>query len=447
MSLKTIRRLGKPRAAVLLLMLAACLPVRAQDAGQGAASLPDPRWNFHFQSTLVGQGVLPFPAKYSGANSLEANGELKNTLSFDVGGDVRLWRGGEFVADVLVWQGYGLSNATGVAGFPNGEAYRVGKTYPDAYLSRAYLRETITLGAEADASAGPNPASSGSGGERLTFMVGHYPVTDVFDKNRYANDPRTQFMNWSLVNNVAWDYAANSLGITNGASAAFDVHSWSARLGIFQVSQFANGIRMDWNIDQAHFLTLEVEHRFALNGHAGAARLLAYRESAHMGNYQDSLADPQSISSTGQLAYRSKYGLGLNLEQEIHKDIGAFARLGWSDGRNQIWEFTDVDRTASAGISLEGNAWDRPGDTAGLAAVVNGISAVHRQFIANGGLGITVGDGRLSYRKEEMLEAYYSFATRWGVSISPDFQFVVDPAYNRDRGPAPIFALRFHWER
>lgn len=428
-------------------MLATCLPVRAQEAAQASSSPPDPRWNFHFQSTLIGQGVLPFPAEYSAANSLEAHGEVKDTLSFDVRSDVRLWRGGEFSTDVLVWQGYGLSNTTGVAGFPNGEAYRVGKTFPDAYLSRAFFQETILLGGDEDVSASPKAAPDEPGRERLTFMVGHYSATDVFDKNKYAGDPRTQFMNWSLVSNGAWDYPANSLGFTNGASVEFDVRSWSARLGIFQVSKVANAIRMDWNIGQAHSLALEVEHRYAPGRHAGAVRLLAYKESAHMGNYQESLADPRAISSSGQLGYRSRYGLGLNLEQEIHKDLGAFMRLGWSDGKNQTWEFTDVDRTASAGISLKGNAWRRPGDTAGIAGVANGVSAVHRQFLARGGLGITVGDGRLNYGNEEILEGYYSFAARWGVLISPDFQFVERPAYNRDRGPASIFALRFHWEK
>ncbi len=442
------RWLRKPWSEAILLIVLGCLSLQAQDSGQGAATAQDPTWDFHFQSTFVGQGDPPFPAEYSGANSLEPHGEVKDTFSFDVTGRVRLWRGGEFFADVLSWQGYGLSKTTGVAGFPNGEAYRVGKTFPDAVIARAYLRQTVPLGEKGNVEADPKAASGRPKGERrLILFVGHIPAVDVFDKNAYANDPRTQFMNWAFVNNAAWDYPANSLGFTNGASAELDLRSWTARVGIFQVSRVSNAMRMDWNLRHAWSLAGELERRHSFWGHPGAVRLLSYKTRAHMGNYQASLSDPQNISLNGQLGYRSKYGFGINLDQEIRKDLGAFVRFGWNDGKNQTWEFTDVDRTASAGLSLKGGAWRRPGDTLGIGGMVNGVSAVHRQFLAAGGLGITVGDGELNYGEEEILEAYYSLGTRWHVSISPDFQFVEHPAYNRDRGPVVIYALRFHWER
>jgi high affinity Mn2+ porin len=419
-------------------------PLQAQDGGQSAAPSQSQRWDFHFQSTLIGQGVFPFPAEYSGVNSLEPHGEIKDTFSFDVTGSVKLWHGGEFSADVLVWQGYGLSNTRGVAGFPNGEALRIGKTFPDAFVSRAYLRETISLGGRHDPGADQSAASGDE--RRLTFTVGHFPATDVFDRNAYANDPRTQFMNWDMLADAAWDFPADSLGYTNGASAELDLRSWAARLGIFQVPLTLNGMRMDWNLGQAYSLVAEVERQYALAGHPGALRLLAYRTRAHMGNYDEALNSPDNIQPDGQLGYRSKYGFGINMEQEFQKDVGAFMRLGWSDGENESWMNTDVDRTASVGISLKGEAWRRPGDTAGVAAAVNGISAAHRQFLAHGGLGITVGDGKLDYGTERILEAYYSIATRWGVSVSPDFQFVVNPGYNRDRGPAFVPAIRLHLE-
>lgn len=449
MSLPQVTRwLGKPWSGVLALMLIACFPLRAQDSGPGASSVTDRAWDIHFQSTLIGQGVPPFAAKYSGANSLEPHGEVKDTLSFDVTGDVRLWRGGEFTADVLMWQGYGLSKTTGLAAFPNGEAFRVGKTYPDAVIARAFIRETIGLGG-GEETADDSP--SGFGGpedvRRITLTVGHFSATDIFDKNAYANDARTQFMNWALISNVAWDYPANTIGFTNGAAVELNLRSWAARAGFFQVPHVQNGLRLDWDLAHAWSSAAELEKRFSFSGHPGAARLLAYKERAHMGNYQESLNNPENIQLNGQQQYRSKYGFGINIEQQIRKDFGAFMRLGWNDGKNEIWEFTDVDRTASAGISLKGEAWRRPGDIVGLAAVVNGISAAHRQFLAAGGLGITVGDGKLNYGKEEVLEAYYSIATRWSVSVSPDFQFVANPAYNRDRGPASIFALRLHWEK
>lgn len=436
-------KLGQTCNAALVLILLAVSPVFAQDGNNGGPSAGRRTWDLHFQSTIIGQGVLPFAAEYSGANSLEPNGEVRETFSFDVNGGIRLWRGGELYADLLSWQGYGLSNTTGVAGFPNGEAYRSGKTYPDAYISRAYLRQVFPFGKSDDSTDRPNSP----GNRKLVFTAGHFSAADVFDKNAYANDARTQFMNWALVNNPAWDYPANALGVTNGASAELSVGSWTARAGIFQVSRFANVIRMDWNIANAWSWAGELEKNQSFWGHPGAIRLLAYEESAHLGSYQEVLANPQEISANGQRGYRKKYGLGLNLNQEIHKDVGAFARLGWSDGKYQEWEFTDVDRTASAGISMKGEAWRRAGDTAGAAVVVNGISAVHRQFLAAGGLGILIGDGRLNYGTEQIVETYYSFSTRWNVAVSPDFQFVNHPAYNRARGPAWIYALRFHWEK
>jgi high affinity Mn2+ porin len=418
---------------------------RAQDASQGASPGTSQNWDMHLQSTLIGQGVLPFPAQYSGINSLESHGEVRDTFSFDVAGAVRPWNGGEFSVDGLVWQGYGLSNTTGLAAFTNGEAYRVGKTYPDAVIARAYFRQVLRLGNQESFGAGHNAAAPGVT-HRLIFTVGHFAATDVFDQNSYANDPRTQFMNWAFVNNLAWDYPADTLGITNGLSVELDWGAWAARAGAFQVSRVANGIRMDWNLADAWSVAGELERQYSFWAHPGAVRLLAWKERAHMGSYQESLSDPQSISLKGRLHYRSKYGFGINAEQEMRKDLGVFMRLGWSNGRTQVWEFTDVDRTASLGLSLKGDAWRRPGDAVGLAAVVDGITAVHQQFLANGGLGITVGDGALDYRSERLSEVYYDWNVAKHFWFSFDYQLALNPAYNHARGPANIFATRLHWE-
>ncbi|HEV2378530.1 MAG TPA: carbohydrate porin [Terriglobia bacterium] len=416
----------------------------AQDANNPAS--PDDRpWDIHIQSTVIAQGHPSFPADYTGLNSLTPGASVRETVSVDVTGGVRLWRGGEFFADALVWQGYGLSNTLGVAGFPSGEAYRIGKTYPDAYLCRAFLRETIGFGGEKE------PADNGLGGTKpvrnLTLTVGHLSVTDIFDGNAYAKDPRSQFMNWTLVTNGAWDYPADTLGFTNGVAAELNMRTWSGRVGIFQVSKVANGIRMDWNLTHAWSAVAEVERRHSLKGHAGAIRLLAYDTRAHMGRYQETLNNPslgEDIFLTA--AYRYKYGFGINLEQEIRANLGAFARMGWNDGKNQTYEFTDVDRTASAGLSLKGARWRRPQDTVGLAVIVNGISAVHRQYLAAGGLGITVGDRALDYRAERIAETYYNWKIAKHFELSPDYQFAQDPAYNHARGPVNIFALRLHTE-
>ena len=422
-------------------------PDPPQDATNSTPPDSQP-WNLHIQSTVGAQSHPSFPAEYTGLNSLKPGAEVKDTVSVDLMGGVRLWRGGEFFADVLVWQGYGLSKTEGLAGFPNGEAYRVGKTYPDAYLCRAFVREMIGFGGEKEA-ADDAPFELGGPKDvrRLTFTVGHFNATDIFDTNAYANNSRSQFMNWTLITNGAWDYPADSLGFTNGAAVELNTRAWAGRLGIFQVSEVANGIRMDWNLAHAWSTVAEVEKRYSPKGHAGAIRLLVYDTRAHMGSYQETLNNPslgENITLTK--AYRYKYGFGINLEQEIRKNLGAFARLGWSDGKNQTWEFTDVDRTATAGLSLKGTWWRRPKDTVGLGVAVNGISAAHRQFLAAGGLGITVGDGALDYRSERIGEAYYNWKIAKHFQLTPDYQFAQNPAYNHARGPVDLFALRLHTE-
>ena len=443
-------------AGVWLLMMMAALSACGQESSspdqpQNApnSTQPDDQlWNFHVQSTVGTQVHPSFPAQYSGPNSLHPGGEIKDTISVDLTGGVRLWRGAGLFGDALVWQGYGLSNTLGVAGFPNGEAYRIGRTYPDAYLCRAYLRETIGFGGEKDAVEDAHDQLRGTKDvRRLTITVGHLSATDIFDHNAYANDPRSQFMNWALVSNLVWDYPANTLGFTNGAALELNSRAWTERVGIFQVSKVSNGMRMDWNLAKAWSSVAEIERRYSLRGHAGAVRLLVFDTRAHMGSYQETVNNPsldELIALTA--AYRYKYGFGLNLEQEIRKNLGAFMRLGWSDGKNQTWEFSDVDRTASTGISLKGGRWRRPEDTVGLAALVNGIGAAHRQYVAAGGLGILIGDGALDYRSERVGETYYNWKIAKRYQLAFDYQFAQNPAYNHVRGPVNLFALRFHTE-
>jgi high affinity Mn2+ porin len=442
--------------AMLLLFAMAIPAARGQDSStpdQGQDSTkstpPDSQpWNLHIQSTVGTQGHPSFPAEYSGLNSLKPGVEVKDTVSVDLMGGVRLWRGGEFFGDVVIWQGYGLSNTLGMAGFPNGEAYRIGKTYPDAYVCRAFIRETVGLGGEKEAADdAPFELRGAKDVRNLTFTVGHLSAKDIFDTNAYANDSRSQFMNWGLVANEVWDYPANTLGFTNGAAVELNDRTWAGRLGIFQVSQVANGMRMDWNLAKAWSAVAEIEKRYSPGGHAGAIRLLGYETQAHMGSYQETLNNPgleEDIFLTA--AYRSKYGFGINLEQEIRENLGVFARLGWSDGKNQTWEFADVDRAATAGLSLKGTWWRRPQDTVGIGLVVNGITAVHRQYLAAGGLGVLVGDGALDYRSERIGEAYYNWKIAKHFQLTPDYQFAKNPAYNHVRGPVNLFALRLHTE-
>jgi len=431
-------------AAAYLLLCAQPL-ARGQE---GSSTNEVQLWNWHVQNTDIVQGYPGFSAKYSGPNSLASGGQIRETVSLDLLLGVRLWRGAEAHVDGLTWQGFGLSKTVGVEGFPNGEAFRLGTDIPNVNFSRVLIRQTIGLGGvqetvEDDALqlAGNRDVS------RLTLTVGRMSAKDIFDNNSYANDPRTQFMNWALMANEAWDYPADSLGYMTGFAAELDQPKWALRYGFFQMPRVSNGVGLDPHYLKAWGMVVEFERRFSINNLPGAVRLLTYLNQAHMGSYQraiDNAVRPADIEATR--AYRSKYGFGLNVEQEVIRNVGVFSRLGWSDGENEAWTFSDVDRTVTAGISIKGESWHRPNDTFGLAGVANGISRVHQKFFQAGGTGILAGDGNLSYGWEEILETYYDFQLWKTVHASLDYQFVTNPAFNRDRGPVHVFGARLHWE-
>jgi high affinity Mn2+ porin len=403
-------------------------------------------WNWHVQNTDIIQADPSFPAKYSGPNSLDSKGEIRETVSLDLFLGIRLWPGAEAHVDGIVWQGFGLSKTLGIEAFPNAEAYRLGTKVPDISPARAFVRQTINLGGEGETVEDDQLQLAGKRDvSRLTLTAGEMSVLDIFDNNTYAHDPRTQFMNWALVGNEAWDYPANSIGYETGLAAEMNQPHWAARYGFFQVPRVSNGMAQDMHYLDAWAMVSELEGRWSINAHPGAIRFLAYVNRAHMGSYQDALLVP-GVDITQTRSYRYKYGFALNWEQEIATNVGAFSRLGWSDGRTESWAYADVDRTASLGLSVKGGFWNRPNDTLGLAGVVNGITKIHQEFLAAGGTGILAGDGALNYGWEKTLETYYDFQIWKTIHASLDYQFVTDPAYNRDRGPVSVFAGRLHWE-
>ena len=388
-----------------------------------------------------------FPASYSGPNSLSSASEVKETVSMDLYAGARLWRGAEAHIDGLMWQGFGLSKTVGAEGFSNGEAFRLGTDLPKAIIARLFIRQTIGLGGEQESVENDELHLAGvQDVSRITLTLGKFSAKDIFDNNAYANDPRTQFMNWGLMANEAWDYPADSLGYMTGIAVELNQPHWAVRYGFFQMPPVSNGMGTDPHYLEAWGMVTEFERRYAVNGHPGAVRFLAYLNSAHMGSYQaalDSPIRPADIMARG--AYRYKYGFGLNVEQEIITNLGAFARLGWSDGQNEAWTFADVDRTATLGLSIKGGFWGRANDTVGLAGIINGISPVHRDFFAAGGTGILGGDGNLDYGWEKIVEAYYDFQIWKTLHGALDYQLISDPAYNRARGPVSVLGARLHW--
>jgi len=419
-------------------------PVPAQSAEAQAEQF----WNWHLQSTVIVQGDPGFPAKYSGPNSLDPGGEVRETVSLDLYAGVRLWRGAEAHVDGLVWQGFGLSKTLGVEGFPNGEAFRLGTDVPNVTFARLFIRQTIGLGGDQEFIeddllhlAGKQDVS------RLTLTVGKMSAKDIFDNNSYANDPRTQFMNWGLMANEAWDFPADSLGYETGLALELNQPRWTLRYGFFQMPRNSNGMAQDTHYLEAWGMVTEFERRYALNGHPGAVRLLAFLNRADMGSFQEALdnpARPADVQATRE--YRFKFGFGLNLEQELVKGIGIFSRLGWNDGRTETWTFADVDHTATLGVSIKGRFWGRTNDTVGVAGIINGVTRVHHEFFAAGGTGILAGDGTLNYGLEKSIETYYDFQIWKNLHAALDYQFVSNPAFNRDRGPVSIIGARLHWE-
>lgn len=424
-------------------MLAPTVGAEAVAAGNG-----EENWSLHMQNTNTLQGDTGFRSPYSGQNSLSSAAQLRQMISLDLLLGLRLWSGAEIHLDGMVWQGFGLSNALGMAGFPNGEAFRKGMAVPGENITRAFIRQTIGIGSEMEDS----PASSlflkgRQHASRLTITLGRFSPKDIFDANAYANDARTQFLNWSLMANGAWDYPADTLGFTTGGALELYLHEWVLRYGFFQVPMVSNGIGLDPHIWKAWAQVLELEHRHEIRSHPGAVRLLAYANRADMGSFQQTLNDPSRPADiTNSRAYRIKYGFGLNADQEIASGVGVFTRLGWSNGQAESWSFTDVDSSASLGISAKGKAWHRPNDTLALAGIVNSISKVHSAYFQQGGTGILVGDGRQTYGAEKIIETYYDIAVYSWLHIAFDYQLAFNPAYNRDRGPVNIFAARLHWE-
>jgi high affinity Mn2+ porin len=427
-----------------------------------ATETQEQQWNWHVQNTDIVQGYPGFASKYSGVNSLPSGGQTRESISLDLMAGVRLWRGAEAHIDGMMWQGFGVNNTRGVAGFPNGEAFRLGTDVPNGAITRVFVRQTIGLGGAQEEIA--DDALSLAGRQdvsRLTLTLGRMSAKDIFDGNAYANDARTQFMNWALMANEAWDYPADAIGYTTGFAAELNQPKWTARYGLFQLPRVSNGLTAedrvfkwpdegsadDGPLLKALGMVLEFERRYSLRNHPGAVRILTYLNRANMGSYQAAVANavrPADIIATRDFRY--KYGFGLNVEQEIAKGVGVFSRLGWSDGKNEAWVFSDVDWTATGGISVRGERWGRADDTVGWAGVVNGISGAHQRFFKAGGTGILAGDGNLTYEPEQILETYYDFGIWKTIHASLDYQFVNNPAFNSDRGPVHVFAGRLHWE-
>jgi high affinity Mn2+ porin len=401
----------------------------------------------HGQTTFLEQYDPPFHSPFTGPNSLIPN-EGRETFDATAFLGWRLWDGAEFWVNPEIDQGFGLSGTLGVAGFPSGEAYKVGESVPYARVPRAFIRQTVNLGGDTEkVDADQNVFSGSRTANRLVFTVGKFSVTDIFDNNKYAHDPKNDFMNWALIDTATFDYAADAWGYTYGAAAEWYQGDWTFRGGIFDQSTVPNSADLDTTFAQFQWVG-EIERRYQLWGQPGKLAVTGFLTRGRMGGFADAIALAQTTGSPADIAavreYRSRGGISLNLEQQITEELGVFARAGFANGDVEPFDFIDVDRTAAAGLSLTGKQWGRPDDTIGLAGVVNGITGVHQQFLNAGGLGILVGDGMLPHPgPEQIIETYYELPVSF-LKLTLDYQFIVNPAYNEDRGPASVISARLH---
>ena len=418
-------------------------PTSSDDAGE-----QEKNWNLHVQASAIPQGHGGIRSPYASNLSLSPDGEVRTSVTNTYFMGLTPWRGGEVYINAEILAGNGLSSTHGIAGFPNGEIYRVDTPSPKFNLARYFIRQTWGLGGDPEKLGDDqNQLPMKVDNSRITLAAGKFSLADFFDGNTYSHDARTQFLNWSLMDNGAWDFAADTRGYTYGLVLEYYRGQWAARFASVTVPRDANGMAQDWRLGRARGENLEFERRHTFAGHAGAWRVMGFVNHANMGNYRTTIDTPAfQMDVTKSRSYTRKYGFGFNGEQEIAKGVGVFFRYGWNDGHTETWAFTEIDRTGSGGLSVKGDRWKRPADHFGLALVINGISKDHADYLRAGGKGFIIGDGRLNYGREKIVESYYSFGLGKGFSISPDFQYVSNPAYNRDRGPASIWAVRFHWE-
>ncbi|HVM95576.1 MAG TPA: carbohydrate porin [Candidatus Acidoferrales bacterium] len=410
-----------------------------------------PDWlSLHAQFTNVTQYHPDFSSPYKGQNSLDPGDRIKETVDLTLFAGVRLWSGAALYANPEVDQGFGLSNTLGVAGFPSGEGYKVGEKTPYVRLPRAFFRQVIGLGGgvrtiEAAANQFADSASSDS----LTLTVGKFSAVDLFDTNRYAHDPHVDFLNWSVIDAGAFDYAADAWGYTYGAALEWTQFWWTVRFGGFDLSEVPNSRYLDNSFGQFSLIG-ELEERHELFAHPGKVKVLGFVNRARMADYTDAVQLARQTGGTPDVglvrSYNSRPGGSLNVEQEIASNVGSFLRVSGNDGSKEAYDFTEINASVSGGLSLSGDRWHRPNDTAGLAAAVNWLSSDARDYFAAGGLGILIGDGRLNYGTERILEIYYSADILEYLSMGVDYQFIDHPAYNRDRGPVSVFGLRVHAE-
>ena len=431
--------------------------------GAGCAQTPDADRveefsQARYQSTWNSQQHPTFAAAGSGPNSLGPRADRMFTFSATGHWGLRLDSGAELYLNAEMAAGEPFTkNLVGLGGFTNGEITRAAGTTPKLYLQRLFWRQTWNQGGEREWLASDfNQMARWVDKNRFVLTVGNFSTLDVFDDNAYAKDPRTQFMNWSHWTYGAYDYAADARGFGWGVAAEWYRGNWVYRLARMTGPRKPNELQVDWDLLRHYGDQFEVEHAHTLNEQPGKLRLLAWRNRAVTASFNDATAylhnapqgtDPQTFFQV-RSSEKTKYGLGLNLEQALSTDVGVFLRAMKADGRTETYAFTEIDTSLSAGTLVNGRLWGRAQDNVGLAVMENRISKDRRGFLEAGGVSYFIGDGagHFRYRPERGSEVFYSVGLGKHLWVTGDWQRIQNPAYNALRGPVNVYALRLHAE-
>jgi carbohydrate-selective porin OprB len=424
------------------------------------------RWLLSGQANIIFQAHPGFHSPYSGSNSLLARGEYKTSLVGTLYTGFQLNANPRFDTDAIFdlesAGGRGISEALGLAGFTNLDVVRNPNLGPLPYVARAQLHQTIGLTSKlAQAQRTQFSLATRAPQRRIDLRVGKMTLPDFFDVNNPGSDSHLQFLNWTVDNNGAYDYAADTRGYTYAGVAEYDDDNFSARYAFALMPTVANGIDLVSSLRKARGDTYELDwnqgplRKLVGSRRKGALRLIGFVNHANMGDYRDvnkaaleerAHGDPTAIPSITAHAPQTtmKYGVGLNFEQELPDDVRIFGRFGWNDDQHESYVYTEVAQTFELGGDIAGNRWSRPNDKLGLGLVTNAIKRDHQAYLALGGLGFLLGDGHLNYAREDILETYYTTHNWRGLFTSLDVQLIAHPGYNQDRGPVAVFTLRTH---
>jgi len=408
------------------------------------------RWNLYYQATSIGMYHGTFPSPYEGSLSLRDYPERDVSLTTTLFFAARLEQNTVLVFNPEMAGGRGFSGVDGLANAPNGELPRVASATPKPYLARLYIQHDFAWGAEKEhEDSDENQLAGDRPVKRYSIYAGRFTATDFFDQNNYTHDPRTQFMAWAVMYNGAWDYPADTRGYTWGIVQELHTPSWAFRYGIAAEPKVANGSQFDRRLFRDHGQTAEIERRYSFRKRDGTIRALVYGNRAQAGNYAEALRLAAATGATPDVTLTRrvgtlKYGVGVSFDQAISSNIGMFTRLGWNDGKTQSFAFTAIDRLASGGVSIKGTRWKRKDDVVATSFTASGLSEVHAEYLAAGGLDFLIGDGRLNYAPEYVWESYYSAHVAPALYASFDVQRDTNPAYNHDRGRVTIYSVRLH---